>query len=73
MIANPSPANASGERIEVNIFEIGVFPRNSRYYALVADIRWQGRLLARDPARDNYITAVVPSPIRIYLLSRLTF
>ena len=27
MIANPSPANASGERIEVNIFEIGAFAR----------------------------------------------
>jgi len=70
-IANPSPANASGEQTEVNIFEIGAFPRNSRYYAPVADIRWQGRILARDPAKDNYITAVVPSPARISLPSRL--
>jgi len=68
---NPSPANASGEQTEVNIFEIGAFPRNSRYCAPVADIRWQGRILARDPAKDNYITTVVPSPARISLPSRL--
>ena len=52
-IKNPLPANISGERNEIDIFQIDALSRNSNHYVLVAVVRYQDRFHIRESVIDN--------------------